>query len=84
LSVAAAIGALSIWFLAALGKTNGYENLLIVALSTFAAAYFATLGVTKRPTTAALVSFVSTGVVVGAGFALLYAIFASLCGSSDC
>ena len=84
LAVAMVIGALSLWLLVALGRTNGYENLVIVALCTFSGAFLAGLTIAKRVTTAALVSVVSTCIVVGGGFALLYAIFASLCGSSDC
>jgi len=83
LFVAAATGALTIGLLVADGRTSSYENLVITTFVTFTATFFAALGVAKRMRTAALVSMVLTAVVVGGGFALIYAVYSNLCGS-DC
>jgi uncharacterized sodium:solute symporter family permease YidK len=82
LLVAAVTAGLTIWLLVAFGRTNGFENLVIVTLVIFGATFLAALGMAKRIGTAALVSALLTTGVVGGGFALLYAVYANLCGSS--
>jgi hypothetical protein len=81
LFVAALTGGLLLWLLVAIGKTNGYENLFILVAATFMATFVATLGMTKQPRMTAIVSALLTAIVVGGGFAVLYALFASICGS---
>jgi hypothetical protein len=78
--VAATTALISIIALVALGGTNGYENLVSVLtlLTTFTTAY----GITRRVDVAVLLSSLCTVITVGAGFALVYALFSSLCGSN--
>jgi hypothetical protein len=80
--VAVVTASISISALVAVGEANGYENLVIVSvltlLTTFATAY----GMTRRASLAVLVSSLCTLLTVGGGFAVLYALSSSLCGSN--
>jgi len=79
--VAAATALISIIALVALGATNGSQNLVIVSLVTLLTTFTTAYGMTKRGDVALLLSSFCTLVTVGVGFALLYALFSSLCGS---
>jgi hypothetical protein len=85
LFVAGVTAGLTIWLLVASGGTSGYENLITVTVVTFAASFAVALAAAKALRQALVVSVVVTAMVVGGGFAALYAIYANLCGgSSDC
>ncbi len=79
--VAATTALVSIIALVALGGTDAYENLVIVSvltlLTTFTTAYH-----NRRVDVAVLLSSLCTVITVGAGFAVVYALFSSLCGSN--
>ncbi len=84
--VAATTALISIIALVAVGGTNAYENLVIVSVLTLLTTFTTAYGMTRRANVAMLLSSLCTLLTVGGGFAVLYALFSSLCGSnsSDC
>jgi hypothetical protein len=76
----AATSAITLIALVAIGKTNGVENLLIVALAAFSCSFAVSARVTRRRS-ALITSAVSTLIVVGGGFGLLYALFSWGCAA---
>jgi hypothetical protein len=79
--VALAAAGFSLWTLVAVGKTDGRENLALIVVVTFALAFAAAVGITKRIEMAAAAATLVTLFIVGGGFALLYALYASWCGA---
>jgi hypothetical protein len=73
---------LSVYALVALGGTNGYENLVIVSVLTLLTTFATACGMSRRADIAVLLSALCTLITVGGCFALLYALFSSLCGSN--
>ncbi len=84
--VASTTALISIIALVAVGGTNAYENLVIVSVLTLLTTFTTAYGMTRRANVAMLLSSLCTLLTVGGGFAVLYALFSSLCGSnsSDC
>ena len=80
-AVALVAASLSLWGLLEVGKTDGRENLVLIALATFALGFAAALAVAKRVDIAAATAGLVTLFVGGGGFALIYALYSSLCGS---
>jgi hypothetical protein len=78
--VACLAAAITLGALVAIGATNGYENLLIIALITLNVGSTTAFVMTRRLRKAILASAVWTLLGVGGGFALVYALFASMCG----
>jgi hypothetical protein len=79
--VAAGTAAATLTALVATGETSGYENVVIVTLVTLVFAFATAFGMTRRARAAVIASALFTVIVVAGGFGLLYALFASLCGS---
>jgi hypothetical protein len=67
--------------LVAAAKTNGYENIAIVASVVFVATFSAVLAMSGRLRLAAGLSGLLTCLTVGGGFAIIYAFFAHVCGA---
>jgi hypothetical protein len=82
LGVGATTALLSIYARVALGGTNGYENLVIVSVLTLLTTSATAYGMSRRADIAVLLSALCTLITVGGGFALLYALFSSLCRSN--
>jgi hypothetical protein len=67
--------------LVAAAKTNGYQNIAIVASVVFVATFSAVLAVSGQLRLAAGLSAFLTFLTVGGGFAIIYAFFAHVCGA---
>ena len=80
-AVALVAASLSLWGLLEVGKTDGRENLVLIALATFAFGFAAAVAIAMRVDIAAATAGLVTLFVVGGGFALIYALYSSLCGS---
>lgn len=78
--VACLAAGITLGALVAIGATNGYENLLIIALLTLTVSWTTAFVMTRRLGKAIVASAAWTLLVVGGGFALIYALFASVCG----
>jgi hypothetical protein len=80
--VAATTALVSIIALVAVGGTDAYENLVIVSVLTLLTTFTTAYGITRRTNVAVLLSSLCTVITVGAGFAVVYTLFSSLCGSN--
>ena len=80
--VAVTTALVSIIALVALGGTDAYENLVIVSLLTLLTTFTTAYRITRRVDVAVRLSSLCTVITVGAGFAVVYALFSSLCGSN--
>jgi hypothetical protein len=80
LLVASLTGGTTLAVVIASGGTSGGENIVIVSLTTLVLSSAAAFLTMRRLGSAILTGALSTFIVVGAGWAVLYAFFDFLCG----
>jgi hypothetical protein len=72
--------------LAAIGRTSGLQDILLIAVATLSVTFATALGMTRHARRSAIVSSLLTLTILGVGLGLLYAFAVAICGahSSDC
>jgi hypothetical protein len=72
--------------LAAIGRTSGLQDFLLIAVATLSVTFATAFGMTGHARRSAIASSLLTFTILGVGLGLLYAFAVALCGahSSDC